>query len=374
MMKGMREKMIELFGDCLLLCKIYAVMLPHNLFKAFAHPKSMLGDSYFPDKNRKSSFRIWCEQLSFIIRYGSPNSFYFLYGMDVKNKSLCRQFVHYAPFMRWRDKNNAKFGACGKAVLRNKLFFGAFTKELGIASPSSIAAIRQNSAYPIGANEKLELSDWIKGLNGKFFLKPIDGECGKGAASLEVSDQHILLNGHIATISDIATLVNDTEYLCQAKIEQHHEMSRLYPHSVNTIRLITILNPRTSQIDVLPALLRIGNRGSIVDNTSCGGIAIGIDLSTGRLNEFGIMRPRFGKTVTKHPDTGIAFSEFAVPFIKESVEQAKRLHQAIGLHSIGWDIAIGENGPIFIEGNENWEINGPQSVHGGLRHILKFYT
>ena len=28
------------------------------------------------------------------------------------------------------------------------------------------------------------------------------------------------------------------------------------------------------------------------------------------------------------------------------------------IHSIGWDIAIGENGPIFIEGNDNWEALG----------------
>lgn len=37
------------------------------------------------------------------------------------------------------------------------------------------------------------------------------------------------------------------------------------------------------------------------------------------------------------------------------------------LHSVGWDIAIGDAGPIFIEGNDNWEINGPQICNGGLR-------
>ena len=39
------------------------------------------------------------------------------------------------------------------------------------------------------------------------------------------------------------------------------------------------------------------------------------------------------------------------------------------IHSIGWDIAIGKNGPIFIEGNDNWEINGPQICHGGLKKL-----
>ena len=37
------------------------------------------------------------------------------------------------------------------------------------------------------------------------------------------------------------------------------------------------------------------------------------------------------------------------------------------LHSIGWDIAIGEDDPIFIEGNDNAEVSGLLTVNGGLR-------
>ncbi len=40
-----------------------------------------------------------------------------------------------------------------------------------------------------------------------------------------------------------------------------------------------------------------------------------------------------------------------------------------GMQSVGWDIAIGENGPVFIEGNDNWEINGPQICNGGLKKL-----
>ena len=43
------------------------------------------------------------------------------------------------------------------------------------------------------------------------------------------------------------------------------------------------------------------------------------------------------------------------------------------VHSIGWDIAIGANGPIFIEGNDNWEINGPQVGNGGLKKEFEEY-
>lgn len=28
-----------------------------------------------------------------------------------------------------------------------------------------------------------------------------------------------------------------------------------------------------------------------------------------------------------------------------------------GIHSIGWDVAITDQGPVLIEGNDNWEIS-----------------
>jgi hypothetical protein len=38
---------------------------------------------------------------------------------------------------------------------------------------------------------------------------------------------------------------------------------------------------------------------------------------------------------------------------------------------IGWDIAITPDGPVFIEGNDNPEISGLQTVNGGLKGVLK---
>ena len=61
----------------------------------------------------------------------------------------------------------------------------------------------------------------------------------------------------------------------------------------------------------------------------------------------------------------IALWEFAVSHetpikvaINEAVELAKKIHEFFyGIHSIGWDIALTENGPVFLEGNNGWEIS-----------------
>ena len=59
-----------------------------------------------------------------------------------------------------------------------------------------------------------------------------------------------------------------------------------------------------------------------------------------------------------HPDTGIKFSEFHAPEYKQAVKLACRAHKALyGIRAIGWDVAISDHGPVFIEGNDNWEIS-----------------
>ena len=127
-----------------------------------------------------------------------------------------------------------------------------------------------------------------------------------------------------------------------------------------------------NRIKVYPSILRIGANGSFVDNTSQGGIAVGFNLETGQLNEYGFHKPQFGRRVKTHPNSGIKFSEFTIPFIKEAEEQAIYFHSMLtGLQSVGWDIAIGPDGPIFIEGNDNWEINGPQVGNHGMAAEIK---
>ena len=80
--------------------------------------------------------------------------------------------------------------------------------------------------------------------------------------------------------------------------------------------------------------------------------------------------------MTQHPDNGLVFEGFEIPFFKEAVEMAKDLHSKLyRIHSIGWDIAITPDGPVFIEGNSLWEISLIQTANGGLKkQIEKYFT
>jgi glutathione synthase/RimK-type ligase-like ATP-grasp enzyme len=51
---------------------------------------------------------------------------------------------------------------------------------------------------------------------------------------------------------------------------------------------------------------------------------------------------------------------------------AEKLHEKLSsIRVIGWDIAITSDGPVFIEGNDNAEISGLQTVNGGLKQTIQ---
>lgn len=201
-----------------------------------------------------------------------------------------------------------------------------------------------------------------------MFCKVIDGECGHDVFQLSVRNHTLYFNNKEITPQELQSRLCGADFLFQQRITQHPELSRINPTSINTIRLTTVRNLKTKEVKVWPSALRVGLNGNYVDNLSQGGLIIGIDLATGKLNRYGFQRPEFGGRREAHPDTGLVFNQFAIPFFKEAVEKALYFHSMLkDIHSIGWDIAITPEGPIFIEGNDNWEITISQAANRGLK-------
>lgn len=351
---------------------------PTWIAKLILHPKQFCENkSYFPEKKQKSRFKIWLEQISQTLRYGTPNHFYFPYGFDVKNKEERAEYLHFIPFSQLRKKGR-KAEHSPTAILRDKLLFGMFTDYLGVSSPRNIAISDKDRILDLETKEFISVPVFIKKYSkGDFFAKPIDGECGDGIFHLQINDENIFINKKSSNIQDLKGRFANWRYLIQSTVIQHPLMASLHKQSINTIRLVTVRDTRSGKNSypiVFPSILRIGTGDSIVDNTSQGGLAVGIELYSGNLKEFGFYKPEYGTKVNIHPDSLIQFSSFQIPFFKECCEQACLLHSFLSdVNSIGWDVAIGPNGPVFIEGNDNWEINGPQICNGGLKSHLETY-
>ncbi|SLN52478.1 hypothetical protein ROA7450_02636 [Roseovarius albus] len=150
-------------------------------------------------------------------------------------------------------------------------------------------------------------------------------------------------------------------------------MARLNPSSINTIRMITFLtHPHSIKTDVEPVLLdfagvRAGRAGSCSDNLSNGGFMIEVDHEAGYLKRGRYAPEHGGAFVDEHPDSKFPFVGFQIPYWEEAIELCFRTAMALpSVRSVGWDVAITDDGPLIIEGNCPWAPRLPQGYGTGF--------
>jgi Sugar-transfer associated ATP-grasp len=167
----------------------------------------------------------------------------------------------------------------------------------------------------------------------------------------------------IAELLDASPESKRSDFIIQASIDQHPDLARIHPSSVNTVRQMTLR--WGGEIVLISAVLRIGRWGSRVDNHGAGGLAVGI--SEGKLKTFG-----FDKNFHRfdvHPDSGFRFEGFAVPSMAEVEVLCIEMHERIpDLDLISWDVSVDKLGqPVLIEFNAMEQgINSYQLCNGPL--------
>jgi hypothetical protein len=178
--------------------------------------------------------------------------------------------------------------------------------------------------------------------HGTVMAKQIDGMGGAGmskhrAAEIEDFEQFRV------------DLLERRQFLVESFIVQHSAMASLSPASVNSLRMITFFDGAT--VHVMEAVLRMGN-GAEVDNYARGGMYTVLDEKTG-VARYGAF-DRFANTFDTHPLTGTSIVGFQVPLYSEVLELLDVIARVVPeIRYVGWDVAIGEHGPIIIEGNYN---------------------
>ena len=117
--------------------------------------------------------------------------------------------------------------------------------------------------------------------------------------------------------------------------------------------------------------MRAGVGASVVDNSHSGGCSYEIDVESGRIVSRG-----WSHTVTEqifHPGSDICMLGREIPLWKEAMAMVKRAAEMIpSVKYIGWDVAISENGPLFIEGNHDPALDIMEFVgNSGYLPIIK---
>ena len=184
--------------------------------------------------------------------------------------------------------------------------------------------------------------DFAKFLEGRgdIICKPIDGSSGQGILKCtpeEYGDPKALYQrlreAGIGIVED--------------KVIQHPAIAALCPTSVNTIRVATLLGDKKEGI--VYAYIRIGN-GKVMDNVDCGGMAAPVDIETGVIT--GVGANKAGETYEIHPMTGTKIPGTQIPYWEDVKTMClNAMHVVPQVRFVAWDVAITEDGPVFIEGN-----------------------
>lgn len=184
-----------------------------------------------------------------------------------------------------------------------------------------------------------ELKSFLK-THDKFMQKPKNGLGGGGVCRVYSKD--------ITNIDEYYNKIKNEKLFLEEYVKQNSKVNKICDNSVNTIRIMTF--GYNGKSEILFACMRFGNGVGDVDNFHQGGMAVLVDIESGKL-----VGKAFNKALDyfdEHPVSHIKFDGFQIPnwdYIKKMVLDAALVSDKI--HLVGWDVAVTENGAVFIEGN-----------------------
>ena len=288
------------------------------------------------------------DMLTASLKYGSSFHEYFYYKFFEKKPADRKRFATTGKMYAYQLKMNPPQH---RHLIEDKLVFlkkysdftGRNWIDLNTAVKEDIACFMKNKS--------------------KVVLKNSKGQAGQTIRIIHLQNK---------SASDILNFsrINKLD-LMEEFVFQHQALMNLAPESLNTIRIITQIKDN-GDVQITGTILRLGY-GHDTDNLSTGGIACAIDSETGIVSSPGISFDITKHDYITHPVSGKKIEGFQLPFWNESVELAKKAALLYPQNrSVGWDIAVTDNGPILIEGNHNWGARLWQMpVKKGLKHLLE---
>ncbi len=331
---------------------------------------------FFKDPNKKGELRILWEIIYFaVIKKTIPTDYFrkFLYRKE------CHNYLEYLStkeYYKIIESNKMVFPEIA-SILQNKLSFACYCKNYLLPTPKLLSYniknhyFTKNGVEIVNSNEDLlkVFKTVMEDNSIDLFLKPIQSQGGQGCILLTK-------NTLKAQIDAYGHILRQNSYIHQNRIQQHSSISKIYPHAVNTMRLTTYIDTYQN-IHIISGLMRFGIGHTITDNVTTGGFYVSVDMESGRLKDKGQQGIAAGGQVFfKHPNSNIILKEFEIPFFKDACSLVKQATSYFPSRIIGWDIAITNNGPVIIEGNERPSLHFTDVAYGGylknkyIREIL----
>lgn len=340
--------------------------VPICVANVFAHIKPWVLDArkntYYADKPLKSKLGILADHLYYAIVQGNTvKDDYYAMGIDQKGKRAKDYLAETVNTLALYTKNTSrglpsmkwKYDMC--AVLKDKWVFSQMCESYCLPTPHTFGLVNQGE---IISNELRGFDSFLE-RDYDVMFKPVDGACGIGIIHLRSMSGKLVVKGQEISIEYLKDKLGKGRYIIQQFINNQHEgISRLYPYACNTLRITVAREGDGTR--VLGRMCMLGAHGTDCSNWHFGGVSVNLK-EDGTLDKYGYCK--IDKKVAAHPDTGVTFEGYKIPYFEEAIALARKATECFyGFCSIGWDIALTEAGPTIIEGNDDWGIVAHQMV------------
>lgn len=321
------------------------------------------GRKVLRDEHRKSLLRLAYESINYSVRNKEfPQNYLekMMYRRDVKS---------YMNFLSRKDMRRLQCAVRRpqfSSSFNNKVLFHNHFRGSGIELPGFLGFnIGERFFTPDGdqvISNPSYFDFFMKDLlrrskTSSVFAKPVNGMQGKDCFRFD----------SLSRPDGAYEKIRNSYYLFEQTIVQHPAISAIYPHSINTLRIVTCVY-QDGRADLVSAIMRFGTSRSRTDNLHGGGLFVAVDMNTGMLDSKA--RKLFGcggQECFNHPDTGVKFGGIKVPHFQSALQVTRSAVAYFPYPLVGWDIAITKEGPVLIEGNQNSTFDGSEIAEGGFR-------
>lgn len=206
----------------------------------------------------------------------------------------------------------------------------------------------------------------------KLVFKPNAGTHGDGFYKLEYRNNSIIANDEVISEKNFYDLISKQKstYVITEYIEMHTQLKKIYPESVNTIRVM-VLNEHCDLPHIVQTYMRVGtSKTGLTDNIAYGGLAVYVDMESGYYDKAALLIDHKYVPTDVHPDTNIKLEGYLPNWnlVKKGVIEVATLMPQ--LEYLGFDIAIVENGFKILEINIHQDIH---KAHEFTEEINSFF-
>lgn len=276
-------------------------------------------------------------------------------------------------FLRLQERVNP---ASHRSLTEDKITFHQYCTKHHLAVPELVAVFDAHHASYWEDGRKIEAEDDVaKGLSAypyDIIVKPAHGYHGKGVFALDfVEGRHLFSQDANRSFLDVFKEIlseNPDQFIFQKRLYSHQKIAELTGNAVlQSLRLITYLD-ESDQPKLIIRKIKFPKKGSLIDNFSWGiheGRQCLIDPD-GKIEAF-VQYSTSKKRLVRHDgveDCHGKKTTFTIPFWEQCVALVLEAQKAFApLKTIGWDVAVTDDGPYLIEGNVFWDPLTPQEGH-----------